>query len=366
MKRSQLFAALALFSLLPPSVAAAPPVRASIARAEALFENELSAAHASDRALITQRYAPVLYQFVDRRGPNGLDGRADYVTRVDFDGDWKAKNDWENAGRHPLAGAAYHSVVETKTHWFIVYMFYHPRDWANSLFDTEHENDSEGVLLAIQRDGTRFGALRAAVTVAHSNFYSFVPTNSSWSAGGESIDGVLELENGGSGRPLVTQESGGHALKAWRGTTPFDGIVYRPSLVAAPPPTPGDRSASYVLLDLFEAGGLWERRNDPSLFARRGSFSGDDGGSCGSGGILCTQNAANAPWGWDDGNDGDVRRGDIATDPVRLVTRYFRIPEPVSRDYAYNRYLDDSPRPERRERREPRPLVARASRPSGR
>jgi hypothetical protein len=366
MKRSHLLAALALISFLPPSVAAAPPVRASIARVEPPLDSTLSASRASDRALIAQRYAPIHYQFVDRRGANGLDGRADYITRVDFDGDWNAKNDWENAARHKLPGAAYHSVVETKTHWFVVYMFYHPRDWANSLFDTEHENDSEGVLLAIQRDETRFGRLRAAVTVAHSDFYSFVPANSPWSAAGESLDGVLELENGGSGRPLVTQESGGHALRAWRAAARFEGIVYRPSLVAGPAPKAGDRAASYVLLDLFEAGGLWQRRDDPSLFAGGGAFFGDDGGSCGSGGVLCTENAANAPWGWDDGDDGDVGRGDIATDPVRLVTRYFRIPEPVSRHYTYNRYLDDPARPETPEAPEPGALVARASGASGR
>lgn len=365
MKRSHLLAALALFNFVPPSVAAAPPIRASIARVETPIDTSLSASRTSDRALIAHRYAPILYQFVERRGSNGLDGRADYLTRIDFDGEWNTTNAWENTARYPLPGAAYHSVVETKTHWFVVYMFYHPRDWANSLFDTEHENDSEGVLVTIQRDDTRFGKLRAAVTVAHSDFYSFVPSTSRWSAGGESLDGALELANG-SGRPLVTQESGGHALKAFRSTTRFEGIVYHPSLDGGPAPKQGDRTASYVLVDLFETGGLWQRRNARSLFAGGGALSGDDGGSCGSGGVLCTQNAANAPWGWDDSDDGDVGRGDIAIDPVRLVTRYFRIPEPVSRDYTFNPYLDEQVRPERRQRSEPRTLVARANRPSGR
>jgi len=155
-------------------------------------------------------------------------------------------------------------------------------------------------------------------------------------------------------------------LKAWRPNERFDGIVYRPSLVAAPPPKPGDRTASYVLVDLFEPGGLWQRRHEPLLFADGGRLTGDDGGSCGSGGVLCTENAANAPWGWNDGDDGDVRRGDIAIDPVRLVTTYFRIPELVGRDYTYNPYLDPSPPEEHRERSEPPSLVARANQRAGR
>src|SRR6185503_19274608 len=113
--------AIALVSLLPPSVAAAPPVRASVAKATTPLEPVLSASLAADRVLLAYHFAPVHYQAVDRHGKNGLDGRADYVTRIDFDGDWDARNDWENAARFALPGVVYHSVVETKSHWFIVY-----------------------------------------------------------------------------------------------------------------------------------------------------------------------------------------------------------------------------------------------------
>ncbi|HEX6271850.1 MAG TPA: hypothetical protein VFZ53_02365, partial [Polyangiaceae bacterium] len=306
----------ALFSLLPPSAAAAPPVRVEIAPAVSLEQPEspLSARRAADRALIAFHYAPIHYQEVDRTGGNGLEGRADYVTRVNFDGDWDSRNNWENAARYPLPGAAYHAVIETPTHWFVTVMFFHPRDWAASLFDTEHENDSEGVLLAVRRDGSMFGRLEAGVTVVHSDFYSFVPSRGRWSAGFESVDGVLELD-ARSGRPMTTQEARGHALRARKAGAHFDGIVYHPSLAPSEMPAEGHRTASYVLIDLFEAGGLWERRDDPKLFAKHGSFAGDRGGRCGSGGILCTLNAANAPWGWDDGDDGSVERGSIAGDP---------------------------------------------------
>jgi hypothetical protein len=339
MKRSHAVVAIALSSLLP-SAAASPPVRPRVVSETLQREPVLSATRAEDRALIAFHYAPIHRQEVDRSGDNGLDGRADYVTRVDFDGDWDSRNNWENAGRFPLPGAAYYSVVETLTHWFVTIMFFHPRDWASSPFDTEHENDSEGILLAVRRDGSRFGRVEAGVTVAHSNFYSFVPARGRWSPADESVDGVLELDSR-SGRPMTTQEARGHALRAWRSGVPFDGIVYYPSLAPVEPPSPHARTAAYALLDIFAPGGLWERR-DSRLFSARGAFAGDRGGACGSGGILCTTNAANAPWGWDDHDDGDVGRGDIACDPVKLVTRYFRAPERVSRAYTHNPYRSTS------------------------
>jgi hypothetical protein len=337
MMRSHAFVAIGILSFLPPSVAAAPPAAALAKAAVAAPGHALSAVNAGDRALIAHRYAPVHHQSVDRVGKNGLGGRADFITRVDFDGDWDARNDWENAARFPLPGAAYHSVVETSTHWFVVYMFFHPRDWGDSVFDTEHENDSEGVLVVISRDGSRFGRLEAAVTVVHGDFYSYVPRRGRWSAGAETVDGVLELDSAAGDRPVTIQEARGHALKAKRRDEPFDGIVYHPSVVALAPPAPGDRTAHYVLVDVFATRGLWDRRDDPGLFSAPGAFAGDRGGTCGERGILCTRDAANAPWGWDDGDDGDIRRGEIATDPVKLVTRYFRTPTPLG-PYTWNAY----------------------------
>jgi hypothetical protein len=192
------------------------------------------------------------------------------------------------------------------------------------------------------------------VTVVHSDFYSFVPAGGAWSAGHETVDGILALDSF-SGRPMTTQEARGHALRAFRPGVRFDGVVYHPSLTKSEVPTSSDRAAAYLLIDVFEPGGLWSRRNDVKLFSKPGAFAGDSGGDCGSGGILCTVNAANAPWGWNDGDDGEVQRGDIAVDPTRLVTHYFASPEGVSREYTYNPYLL---------RNEPRistPLVARAA-----
>ncbi|MBW8811717.1 MAG: hypothetical protein JF591_23505 [Lysobacter sp.] len=173
------------------------------------------AGEASFRAELALRYAPIHEQEVHTRGSHALGGAADYITSFDFDSDFDARNNRDHAGdsRYPLAAHAYYSVVETASHWFITYQFFHPRDWSSTFFETEHENDSEGVLLTVARDGSPFGALRAAVTVVHANFYSYVPPGSRWSSGQETVDGVLSLQGyAGQLHPVFCDQKNGRRL----------------------------------------------------------------------------------------------------------------------------------------------------------
>lgn len=300
----------------------------------------LSAQSAGDRANLALHWAPIHYQDVDQTGGHALGGAADYLARYDFDGDLNGKNNWDRAGNaaYPLSAHAYYSVVETPSHWFIVYLFFHPRDWTDSFFDTEHENDAEGVMLSVQRDGSVYGVLKAAVTVAHTDFFSYLPSGSSWSANKEGVDGTLSMASfDGSLHPVTAQEAKGHGLKA----RPYydingDGVVYYPSLTVAGVPTgPNDRNVSYKLVDIVEPGGMWDQRANTALFASFGAFAGDKTGGCGSGAIGCNTNSANAPWGWDDSNDGPAR-GALATDPAGLAANYFKIPEGLNAAYTVN------------------------------
>lgn len=109
-----------------------------------------AAAQVSDYQLAL-RWAPVHYQ-----DTASADYDVDYLSTVDFDGDWDAINNWQHQDDNLawLTGAAYYSVVETSTHWFIIYAFYHPRDWTDlwDPFDLfHHENDMEGALLTVRR-----------------------------------------------------------------------------------------------------------------------------------------------------------------------------------------------------------------------
>lgn len=299
-----------------------------------------SAAAAGFRSELALRWAPIHHQDVHRNGAHALNGAADFITSYDFDGDDDASNNWDNAGgaRASFAAHAYFTVVETSSHWFVTYLFFHPRDWSSRFLETEHENDAEGVLLAVKRDNTRFGALRAAVTVSHADFYSYVPASSDWSSGNEDVDGRLRLQSfEGALHPVTAQQAETHAIKAW----PEFGIerervVYYPSLsVAEVPSSTNDRHVRYQLHDVLATGGLWQRRGSARLFARYGFFGGNASGGCGNGVLWCRGNAARTAWGWDDHDDG-VPAGAMASDPARLLRAYFTIPERLSNDYSFN------------------------------
>lgn len=292
-----------------------------------------ASAQATDYELAL-RWAPVHYQDTD-----DSDYDADYLSTVNYDGDWDAMNNWEHQDDNPawLTGAVSYSVVETSTHWFIVYAYYHPRDWTDvwDPFDLfHHENDMEGTLLTVRRDGSTYGVLEAAITVAHGNFYSYVPAGSPYTSGRETVDGALRMQTwNGSAHPTTFQEAKGHGCYAWDGASfpGSDGIVYYPSTGGGEVPSGGnDRSVAYRLVGVFDASGLWAHRSDGLTFASFGTFRGDNG----------QDNAANAPWGWDDGDDGsDLPRGLLATDPAKLVSIYFANEGSFSLSYTRNGYV---------------------------
>jgi hypothetical protein len=294
------------------------------------------------RARLAKRWAPIHYQDVDVTGSHALAGRSDYIARVDFDGDWSGTNNWDNAASMALTAYAYHSVVETSTHWYIVYAFFHPRDWADSLFDTEHENDCEGALFVVARDGSEFGKLVGAVTVAHKDFFSFVPDGSPLDSGAESVDGKLSYASfEGQDHPIMAQEARGHGLKAWPSYDIVgDGVKYFPSLITAEEPVSAtDSDVRYKLIDIYGSEGLWKRRQFSSLFASDGTFAGDTSGDCGYVKILCSTGSVKAPWGWDDENDGPILRGEIATDPAKLAAYYFSPSLSFSTAYTFNPFM---------------------------
>jgi|GEM_PF-2661993 len=73
-------------------------------------------------------WAPIHYQEVSRLDYEA--GRADYITRVDRNGDFNYKNNF--AANETIAdnldAYMYYSVVSSATHYFITYTYYHPYD----------------------------------------------------------------------------------------------------------------------------------------------------------------------------------------------------------------------------------------------
>ncbi|HZE38485.1 MAG TPA: hypothetical protein VE172_06690 [Stackebrandtia sp.] len=304
------------------------PVLLSAAVAASMVAATPANAQPTDAAL-AQRWAPVHHQDTD-----SSDYDADYLSTVNYDGDWDAKNNWEHQDDDVsrLTGAVYFSVVETRTHWFIVYSYFHPRDWDDNPFGSTHENDMEGAMLVVRRDGSQYGALEGMVTEAHTNFYSYVPQGSPLTDGRENIDGTIKMVNvDGVAHPSTRQEAKGHGCYAWDGKDfpGGDGVVYYPRGRGEVPGGGDDADVSYRLVDTFADGGLWARRADAQTYASFGTFVGDNG----------KDNAANTAWGWDDSDDGgDLPRGLMATDPAKLVNAYFDGTGDFALSYTRNGY----------------------------
>ena len=152
---------------------------------------------------IAYRCAPVLVQKVNDANPRG-----DFITRVDvtarghlasLTGNWAAvnepvrtKKDWKIARadpafrfKHKLLPHVYYSVVETHSHYFVLYAVYHPQDWESpdsawrrtprwQLMGSEHEHDMEGALvIASKHEDPKRVKPDAMITISHWWFYSY-------------------------------------------------------------------------------------------------------------------------------------------------------------------------------------------------
>jgi hypothetical protein len=312
---------------------------------------------APEYADLAFRWAPILYQDTDDTNPE-----ADFITRFDYDGDFDGQNNWDHfdSFEDGLKAALYYSVVETDSHWFINYVAFHPRDWSDSVLQDpdEHENDFEGIMAIVRKDGSDFGTLDGIVTQAHGDFFSYTPEGSPLTAGHETIDGTLTLQTYlGVRRPLISQEAKGHGMKAWPfagdfdGSADQDGVIYRPAMDPADaetiPADGNDRDVKYRLLNLYTS--LWVRqlleaqtpRDSAQTFATWGTFRGDESGSCGSGPLFdCIEDAASTPWSWDDSNDGPTFGGEVALDPAHFSDVYFNGGS-LTGTYTSNRYVED-------------------------
>jgi hypothetical protein len=302
-------------------------------------------------------WAPVHYQDVNRGGKNSIGGKGDYITRFDFDNDWTAFNNWDSMSRGgSLKAFAYTDVIDSPTHWFLEYMYYHPRDWAQSCCDDEHENDLEGVMLMIRKDGTPFGHIEAAVAEAHGNLeaYTVDPRVASVIGTDRRIT-TEKLPNESWARPRTFQEAEGHGFmfcgqsgtKCDKGDE--DGIKYLPLPFGVNPGTPPDTvgiwtKVNYSFLGMEE---LWDKRlrgtsgtdaagkkwsswliykDDNGL-----SFRGDNSDNCGGGLInICKIDGADATWSWDGGGLKDPaayykkRFNNISTSPGGLSGAYLK------------------------------------------
>ena len=299
---------------------------------------------------LAYRWAPIIYQDTDN-----TNYKADYITRFDYDGDCVGNNNWDNLPNYPVPAYVYYAVMETETHYYIFYLFFHPRDWSDILpWVDEHENDMEGVWLMIRKDGTKYGSLVVMETEAHTQIYQY-SNDPTVSSGSDDVDGsIIMVYAAGFERPTVFVQARGHGVYRWDGSDfpGGDGVVYYPYGRAEEPESGNDRNVSYALIPLFKT--LWHYRYEigngetfdkPYTYQKQityeGStidfvaenipeaFDGDDG----------QDDAANPPWAWDDPDDGPVYKGDVFFDPAYTFSTHLTFQEQVSKNYLYHPYI---------------------------
>src|SRR5262249_50340941 len=127
---------------------------------------------------------------------------------------WIGWNNWENLDNYGYAvrSYVYYSVVESETHYFIGYYTFHARD-DGPLDADKNENDLEGALLVIQKDGSPYGRMQPSEEEAHHDLFQYT-NDTSISSGSDDIDDYLWLRDN---RPLLYISANGAGIGSWGG-----------------------------------------------------------------------------------------------------------------------------------------------------
>ena len=287
--------------------------------------------------------------------------KSDYVARFDFDGDSQGDNNWDSAPIGSSQAYVYYAVMETRTHWFLVYDIFHPRDYSdNCVAGTCHENDSEGLILTVLKDGSQYGRLQTLETLAHNNIYSYRADRKVRNSV-HGIDGEVEFYQS---HPVVFIESGGHGVygssdkhsrySVKRGrftegtgvTYVYKGQAQRPrhanhqlvgyDLLSAWQhlwvPGHGSRSSQNKMYDDYFAYQPYGNRPAPPYPKIAGAFLGRKRGS----------NKAKPFWGWKDRKTDKKKilsAGQWGLDPAYATSQNLKFPGAFSLDYVFNPFL---------------------------
>ncbi|HSB16375.1 MAG TPA: M48 family metallopeptidase [Bryobacteraceae bacterium] len=328
---------------------------------------------------VAARFAPVFHQAL------GPAPRFDYITNFDFDGDWRGDNNWNNAENrsYPLKAYVYYAVFETRTHFFIHYAAFHPRDYKGGekrgallsevmrigvglggQYDPTgrsneavmaHENDLEGALVVAEKDGEDYtkAQLTLVETLAHNNYLKYTPPGSSLPGDPIIVVGV---------RPRLFVESKGHGIEAWRDDADQHKmaengfLVYVFTAAAEDPDEKPDRAVGYELLPTYES--LWPHarsgknetcgeEHDYGVVSAKFAQCNEDVlrhirlGVMGSAlnGVVGAANMSRPPWGWFDGQDRARPLGEWFLQPAETIRRRWNLPESFSTTYTYHPFL---------------------------
>jgi len=343
-------------------------------------ESSDSSGRASLDKQIAVQFAPVIYQGL------GDQPRYDYITNFDFDGDWKGDNNWGNAAnkKHLLRAYVYYSVIETATHYFVHYAFYHPRDYKggigkSALLDVlikegvrragkdptgladevalSHENDLEGCLVVAEKrgDDLQQAVLQYVETMAHNRYLKYHTGEMRGAIG----DGI-EVQGQ---RPLLFVEPKGHGVVNYTGTrgqlkNSVNGtLIYSYEGTAENPDKRHGDAVGYDLMAIQETLWLHAQKGESETFAEvieyqefKVSTQNLDGkiitierqpGKIGAAfrGTVGFKNKARPPWGWYDEAEKDRPRGEWFFDPAVVIARHFNLEQRFVQAYTYHPFF---------------------------
>ena len=307
--------------------------------------------------LIAEYWAPFLAQ------ETWFQPKSDTPARFDYDNDWNGDNNWENLETGSSQAYVHYAAMETASHWFLIYNIFHPRDYSDKcVVGTCHENDNEGLILTVRKDGSEFGKLEVMETLAHNNVYSFV-ADTRIRKGIHNVDGQIEFYQ--DSHPVIFIESGGHGIYGSTRTpvqyefkndrfTSGTGITFIYKGVAERPRHANDRLVGYELLPIYDF--WWKKCVDESWTAHTfdefyvyqpfGNRPAGNGRRI-SGTFLGRRESSNKAkpfWGWHDTatlKNKILNTGQWGLDPAYAVSRNLAFPsgqEPTL-DYTFNPYL---------------------------
>jgi hypothetical protein len=322
---------------------------------------ETKSAALVDRTALAFAWAPIHYQNVTKTGEHGITGMADDLLAFDYDGDFDGRNNWDHLGytQFSLAAHIYYAISESDSHWFIYYMMFHARDWDNTAFMNQHENDFEGVVMLVRKDGTTFGTLEAGVSSADEYFRSFRATpNIGWSSANwyraTTLPTITTESWGYRAHPQMYQAAEGHQLNACTnshncGIVSDDSVRYLPfdpsqgaRITPFPIPDGTTVDVGYTLIDISD---LYSRRFDWPTFADRNTLAGDSSGGCQDylAGLSCSDNAARGVWAQGDAANASLSANSlIGEDPAAFFAGWFSFNNgltPPSGNYVSNSFL---------------------------
>jgi len=309
---------------------------------------------------LAEHYAPFVAQ------ETWFQPKSDMLARFDFDNDWHGDNNWDNLDTGSSQAYVYYAAMETATQWFLIYNMFHPRDYSDKcVAGSCHENDNEGMVLTVRKNGSEFGKLEVMESLAHNNVHAVV-ADGRIRSGQHRVEGQIELYEGS--HPVVFIESGGHGVYPSLGGhsrfklsdgrfTGGTGITYVYKGIAERPKNSDDRLVGYELLPIYDhwwlkgtEGARWGERTFDDFFAYQ-PFGNRPGTPQGVGKISAAflgrkeaSNKARPFWGWFDNatkKRNTLNNGQWALDPAYAVTQGVRFPdnELPATDYTFNPYL---------------------------